>query len=98
MNATGRMRRTFEDELRYLARQDEEGESARRKEMRSSEESWLVSARLKAEDPFRAVAWSLNAICGWHPAAITMGRFRSGQVDPLPTRVSSCLCGIAYFS
>ncbi len=50
------MRRAFEDELRYLARQDEEGESARRKELRSSEESWLVSARLKAENPFRAVA------------------------------------------
>ncbi len=65
MNATGRMWRAIEDEVRYLARQDEERESARKKELRSSEESWRVSARLKAEDPFRAVAWSLSAIRGF---------------------------------
>ncbi len=82
MNATGRMWRAIEDELRYLARQDEEGESARKKELRSSEESWRVSAHLKAEEPFRVVAWLLNAISGWHLAAITMSRFPSGQVGP----------------
>ncbi len=64
VNATGRMRRAIEDELRYLARQDEEGESARRKDLRSSEEFWRVSAHLKAEDPFKAAAWLLKAISG----------------------------------
>ncbi len=73
----------IQDTLWYLARRGEEGGSARRKDLRSSEEFWRVSAHRKAEDPFKAVAWSLNAIRGWHLAAITMSRFLSGQVGPL---------------
>ncbi len=63
----------------------------------SGECDWRrVSAHVKGGDPFRVVAWLLNAISDRHLAAITMSRFRSGQVDPLPTRVRSCLCGIPY--
>ncbi len=76
MNATGRMRRAIEDELRYLVRQDEEGESARKKELRCSKEFWCGPVHPKAEDPFRAVAWLLNAISSWHLAVITMSRLR----------------------
>ncbi|MCP4243402.1 MAG: hypothetical protein GY772_22840 [bacterium] len=48
MNATARMRRAIGDELRYLARQDEEDESARKKELRSPEEFFDVSVHAKA--------------------------------------------------